>query len=406
MFTRKAKSDEVQQVPQDADVYAQRKQKKRKRYLRRAVAFFCIAALIIVIFQKRDVWMPKLEEISIRHQSVHENNGVLSEGNFPLTISSNTAYQTATMNNLLLILSDAYLYLYNTDGSMLARRQHAYGSAMLQAAGNYAMVYESGGTHFRLETTGKTLLEKNLSDPIIFGRVSDKGYTAVVTASETSACKLLVFNKKGKQIYARSCVEELTEVAFHTESDGCYAVSIHAEDGKLKSVVHNYDFAQTDEKWTSQPLDMLCISVYNTKGDDVFVLGDTCCAYLSLAGAALSTYDYPDALVCGDSYNGISAVLLRNEEKRTNSVVLMNKNAHAPNVLSFDSEVKYVHVNQDTGSITVQTRSEITSFSPEGTQIARTGISDTYDSFLRIQSELFLMGYDRIDRMEYSERSY
>lgn len=403
MFTRKAKSDEVQVVPQDTDVHALRKQKKRKRYLRRAGIFFCIAALIVLMYQKREVWIPKLEEISINHQAVRENDGTLSDGNFPLSIYGNTAYQTASMNNLLLILSDAYLYLYRTDGSMLARRQHAYGSAMLQSAGGYALVYESGGSHFRLETMSKTVFEKNLSDPIVFGRVSDKGDTAIITASETSACKLLVFNKKGKQIYSRSCVEELTEVAFHPESDGCYAVSIMAQNGKLKSVVHNYDFAQKEEKWTSQPLDMLCISVYNTKGDDVFVLGDTCCAYLSLAGATLSIYQYPDVLVCGDSANGVSAVLLRNEEKRTNSVVLLNKDANQPTVLSFDNEVKYVHVNETSSAVTVQTRNEIVSFSPEGSQIARTVISDTYDRFLRIQSNLFLMGYDRIDRMEYAE---
>ncbi|MCQ2434734.1 MAG: DUF5711 family protein [Oscillospiraceae bacterium] len=402
MFGQTSKKRRIQQVPQTEDVHALRKQKKRKRHLRRAGIFACLVVLLLILYQRREIWLPRLEEMSFTRQTITQNDGTFSDGNFPLSIYGGAAYQTATIDNLLLILSDSYLYMYQTDGVLLSRRQHAYGSAMLQAAGSYALIYESGGTHFRLEGSGKTFYEKSVSDPIVFGRVSDMGFTALVTGSETSACKLIVFNKKGKQIYSRSCVEKLSEVSFRSDSGGCYAVSMHTDSGTMKSVVHHFDFAEKGEKWTSQPLDTLCISVYNTKGDDVFVLGDTCCAYLSLAGATMSTYTYPDTLVCGDSKNGSAVVVLRNEEKRTNSVVLMNGDANSPKVLEFDGEIKCASVGGSGDFVTLQTRDSVRSYWMTGGASAKAGISDMYDKFVRIGDYLFLMGYDRIDRLEYA----
>ncbi len=389
-------------APHAGDVHAIQRARKRKRHLRRAVIFFFIAALVLVLYQQRDVWIPKLEDLSFGTQPVVQNDGSISDGKFPLAIYGGKEYQTAQIGDLMAILSDSYLYLYQTDGTLAGRRQHAYGSAMLKTAGSYALIYESGGTNFRLDTAARSVFEKTVSEPIIFGRVSDTGMTAVVTGSDTSACKLLIFNKKGKQIYARSCIEELAEVAFRKDSTGCYAVNLRPEEGTLKSVVHNYDFTQKDALWTSEPLDTLCISVYNTNGDGLCILGDTSCIYLDAQGSILSAYSYPDTLVCGDSADGVSAVLLRNDEKRTNSVVLLNGTADTPCVLDVEHDVKYVRVGTAGTGVTIQTRTSLESFDTTGCRIAQTPISDTYDRFLPIQSYLFLMGYDRIDRVEYA----
>lgn len=404
MIKRKAKpADEPRKAPQQEDLYAVRRKKRRRRHLRRAIIFVCVAALLILLYQRREDWIPKLEEINLSHQAVQQNDGTLSEGNFPLSIYGGASYQTAALDNVLLILSDTYLYLYQTDGSLLSRRQHAYGSAMLQCQGSYALVYESGGTHFRLEGSSKTYFEKNVSDPIVFARVSDAGYTAVVTGSDTSACKLIVYNKKGKQIYMRNCVEKLTEVSFRADHEGCYGVTIHAEGGSVKSVVHNYDFAKKEENWASQPLDMLCISVYNTNGDNVFVMGDTCCAYLSFSGATLGTYVYPDALVCGDSADGAAAVVLRNEEKRENSLVLLNGTTESPKILNFEGEIKCVDMDKGGNYVTVQMRDQVQTFGCTGGKVRSAAISDTYDKFVAIGDYLFMMGYDRIDRLDYTD---
>ncbi len=396
-----------QQTPSAAqpaqDVHTLRKIKRRRRTIRRVLLFVVLSAFILVLYVNRDLWIPQLEKIGQSQQFVQQSDGALSGNRFPLSIYGGAVYQTGTIDDRLLILSDTYLYLYKTDGSLEDARQHAYGSAMLQTAGDYALVYESGSSRFRLETKSKTVYEKNSSDSIVFGRVSREGMVALVTTSQTSACTLIVYNVNGKAIYQRNCVSQLSEVTFDTENGGCYAVSIRTKDGVLQSVVNSYDFQNEKPRWTSAPLDMLCISVYNTKDGGVFVLGDVGCAYLDVGGAVRSTYVYPDTLVCGDFYNDTAAILLRNDEKRTNTVALLRNDRSEPVMMSFDSTVKDVAVGDNT--VTVQTRTAIEVCDHSGNSIASATSAnserfDRFDSFLPMDSYIFLMGYDTIDRIE------
>ena len=390
-----------QQNPQSAqpvqDVHRLRKIKRRRRMIRRALLFVLLSGFILVLYVNRDLWIPKLEKIGQTQQFVQQSDGALSGNRFPLSIYGGAAYQTGTMDGRLLILSDTHLYLYKADGSLEDARQHAYGSAMLQTARDYALVYESGSARFRLETKNKTVYEKNSSDSIVFGRVSGDGMVALVTTSETSACKLVVYNEDGKAIYQRNCVNQLAEVAFDTENGGCYAVSIRTKDGVLQSVVNSYDFNSEQPRWTAAPLDMLCISVYNTRDGGVFVLGDAGCAFLDVGGAVRSTYHYPDSLVSGAFYRDTAAVLLRNDEKRTNTVALLRQDGTEPLLMDFASTVKDVAISGD--RVTVQTRTALETRNYSGERIAATDISDRFDSFLPMDSYVFLMGYDVIDRI-------
>ena len=242
-----------------ADLYAARRKKKIHRLLKRSVIFLVLALVLLLLYQKRDLWIPKLETIGSKHQTVRQGDSA-ADGQFPLFVyGGNSGYQAERLDQKLAVLSDTYLHIYDTSGRMEDARQHTYGSAMLRTAGGFALVYESGGTQFRLETAVSTRYEHSVSDSIIFGRVSEQGQVLLVTSSETSACKLFVFNEKGQQVYERSCVEDLICASFNADCSGCYAVSLRVENGSMKSVVHSYSFSQKDDLWSYQPLDISVI---------------------------------------------------------------------------------------------------------------------------------------------------
>lgn len=381
------------------DIYAMRKRKKRRRVLKQSIWLLLLAVTILVLYQQRDVWLPKLETIGLRHQTQHQE---ILDGNFPLYIFGDNEFQMAQSADNLLVLNDSYLYVYDTDGSMISSRQHTYGNAVMQTAGNYVMLYEIGGTHFRLETTAKNRFEKTLTDPIVFGRVSENGLTAVVTGSDTCACRLLVFNQKGQQIYERSCVERIADICFHPDEGGCYAVSIRAENGGLVSVVHSYSFTASEDIWSSKPLDMLAISVYNTSEGELFVLGDTMSCFLSEQGNLLTSYVYPDALTDGCFAGNTAALLLTNSEKRTESLVILNNTASDPVLRSYDKDIKDIAVMPEQDAVLVQLRKQFEKIGYDGSVLGVSPVSDSFDSFLRIGQHIFLRGYDIIDMQEYN----
>lgn len=381
------------------DIYAMRKRRKRRKVLKQSVWLLLLAVTILVLYQRRDSWIPKLETIGMRHQSQHGTAN--QDGNFPISFFGDNDFRLAEAGGKLLVLSDSYLYTYETDGSLISAKQLTYGNAMLRTAGSYALLYENGGTRFRLESPAKLRYEKTLSDPIVFGRVSENGLAAIVTGSQSCACKMIVFNAKGQQIYERDCVERIADIEFHADEKGCYAVRLEAENGVMKSVVNSYSFSSEECIWSSQPLDMLAISVYNTSEGDVFILGDTKCCYLDAGGTVKSVYSYPDSLIRGAFAGNTAALLLGNDETRTKTVVILNGPSGAPASRNYEKDVKDIGFVPENEELLVLTRKEFESLSYQCNVMRSTPAEEECDGFLRIGTNLFVRSYDHINRLEY-----
>lgn len=381
-------------TPKKRNIYAKRQLKKRRQLLRRCILFLLLVMAVIVLYQRRESWMPGLTENNQRNQSQIQDH----DGRFPLSVAGNSAYQIGAADNRLAVLTDSYLNFYQVSGAQITSRQHTYGSAMLQTAGEYSLVYESGGLKFRLDTPAKQLYEKSTADQIMFGRVSSDGKAVLVTASETGACKLIVFNAKGQQLYERNCVENICDLCFHSDNGGCYAVSVGVKDGSLQSVVHSYSFSVKEALWSSQALDMLAVSVYNTGEGNVFVLGDHCCAFLGGDGLVRSTYEYPYALAGCAVRGNTAVVLLSNQERRSCSIAIMKGDATSPVVCSYEKEIKNVGLLSD-GSTLILLRSGLEKLSDSGKVLQSMSVSDSYDSMIIIGPYLFLHGYQHIERV-------
>lgn len=361
--------------------------------------FLMLLLLAGIIYARRDVWYPKLEGIGTRYQTIRQNDGTLAEGNFPLTVSGGIDYETANMNGSLVILSDANFYIYGLDGNLRESRQHAYANAMMEVAGKKALIYESSGNQFRVESKSKTLYTKELDEQIVFARLSSNGNVAVVTTSQLCACTIRVYDENGQEIYSRDCVDRVSDLAFNPKGNGCSIVLLTVQDGQILSTVRSFLFDSKGEQWTSDPLNTFCISLSVTDSG-VFLMGDTRCAFYDNAGQQTGMYAYTGTLVGGSSENGKAALLFENETKRRSSLVLLDSVGADPRQIDFDTVVKNVHVMD--GNAYVLTKVGMETYSFDGTQKSSVEVSDSYDDFLRIDKYLFLFGYDKIDRMDFA----
>lgn len=381
----------------NVDIVLLRKKRKRRRRLAKLLAFAVFAGLVITLVVKRDSWIPRLEGIGGKFHSVR-SSGELAGGNFPLSISGGIDYQTAKLDDSLVILSDAYLYIYDTNGKLYEERQHAYSNAILSTAGKKAVVYESGGNRFRVETRSKTLYTQKLDDNIIFARISEDGYAAVITDSDTYMCRIIVYDESGKEVYSRECIERVTDLNFTSDSKGCYLVTADAVDGNICSKIISLSFDSTDDNWTAEPIDTMGLKVYSTD-NDVFVIGDTKCAYYDTGGSLKSEYSYPARLVDWDFSDGKAVMLFENEKKRHSYLVTFN-GGNEPVVTEFsNNSAKCVRIIKD--YICVLGRDGITQYDFGGGGEINISSEGSYEKIIYIDKYLFLLGYDRIDRIDY-----
>ena len=383
----------------DVDIVILRRRRKRRRQMAKFIAFILLASIIFGLYVKRDVWFPKLEGIGSRFQSVKSSGGELSGENFPLNISGGIDYQVGNLNGYLAILSDAYIYIYTEDGELYEERQHAYANAMLQTSGKKALIYESGVNKFRIDNKIKNLYTKKMEQNIIFARISENGNVAVITTSDTYICKLTVFDDSGEEIYSRNCVERVIDLTFNEDGTGCILATSDAADGEIISKIISVSFDSKKDKWTSDALNTMCLKTYYDR-NGILVLGDTKCAYYSNKGELLTSYDYPSSLIDWDYRDGKIAMLFENEIKRQNYFTTIDSEKREPNQNEFsNSSANCIRISG--GQVLILSKEGIIKYDFNGGGEKNISSESAYEKFILIDNYIFLLGYDRIDRIEY-----
>ena len=155
------------------DIVDMKNRKKRLKRLRKLLIFLLIAAIGAALYITRDKWYNKLRGIGKQYRTI-VNSGQLAEGNFPIDVNGGEDYQVDLSEDTLVILSDTYTYYYDTDGSLLKKRQHTYTNPVMRSKGDCVLVYENGGEDLSLEDSDSVIYSKTFDSGILFARVSAK----------------------------------------------------------------------------------------------------------------------------------------------------------------------------------------------------------------------------------------
>ena len=374
------------------------KEIKRKRLIRLAV----IAGLLIlgaVLFFTKDFWLSGIRGVGRQYQII-TNDGQLAGGNFPLELSAESDYQLEFSGKEIVVLNDAYITFYNTEGSLIKKRLHEYSNPIMRSADNgKVLLYEHGGDEFCVENDDSILYGDTFDENIIFARISPEGYTAVVLTSDNFDCEVKVYNRRGAVIYDRKCIERVSGISFRDESRGMILSYLSAENGGLVTSVQDVELHEKAERWTSPGMDALGLEVYGYEGG-AFILGFESCGYVNNTGGISSYYRYDGELADGDSRNGKSAVIVNNDARRLYTMALYSGGSSEPVVVEFDQPLIDVMVADDLAY--VMSRQEITAYSFDGAVRSTVEISDSYTGFIRGGKYIFLKGFGRIDRIDFN----
>ncbi|MDO5560023.1 MAG: DUF5711 family protein [Oscillospiraceae bacterium] len=372
-----------------------RKNKKKKRNMQKFVAAMIFLLLALGLYVSRSRWLP-----SSGYRNNVFSNKEISDGNFPLSITNGINYQACKLGDNFVLLSDTQFYIYSVSGSLIESRQLTYSNAVLKSANNKALVYESGGNNFKVEGKRKTIYEKKTDDTIISAYISDKGYVAVITTSTQYVCTLSVYDTVGNQMYFRGCVEKVISVAFNKASTGCVLVTIDAAEGQIVSKAVSINFDSSEDNWTTENMDSLCISSYMTDDGGIFLFGDTQCAYYDSEGNAEPGYSYESTLIDATFTDGHAAMIFENEERRKTSLVLIDNHESTPQETVIDNNVKCIFAEGDI--VYIMTSESIQAYNYKGELLKSEAISESYREFYKIDDYILLLGYNKIDRIEFS----
>lgn len=370
----------------------------------RFLIFVAIVAAIGFAYYKKDVWIPKLEGIGSRYSvTVTQNDGTLAEGNFPLSFSSDSGYTAKVVDENLFLLHDDYLDIYSIHGDSKDSRQHTYQNASITTCGKYALVYEVGGTAFRLDNKSKNFYDKTVNNDIITGRVGDDGTVVLVTESDTYACEIVVYDNNGKKIYKRSCTELVTNVILQSDNGGCYIVSVEAENGAMHTNLTSVSFSKKEDEWTSIDINMTALYGDLSSTGDICLVGDTSTVYFTDKGEYLGAYPYSGELQSASLNDGQVALVVQGASGHNTNLVLLNREFDAISTVELASD-DIISVKSCDGEALIMYPGNVTSYDFEnGSALATVELDDSYDDFLKEGNYLFLLGYEKIDRVDFKE---
>ncbi len=377
------------------DIVLIRQRRRRRRRMSKLLLGLLAVGLCVLVYVKRDVWFPRLEGIGSRYQNITQNEEPDAEGNYPLSVSGGVDYYTSFVGNTMFILCDMYVYIYSVEGSFKESRQHAYSNAVMETNENRCLLYSCNGTKFRVDSANKLIYENTMERPILFARIGENGNVAVVTESDTYACRLNVFDTTGKLIYSRDCVERLLDVSLR--DNGCIFATLGAENGDLVTTLQSVSFEDNETEWTSAPLTTLCMKAYALSDGGAFVIGDTKCAYYSSTGDIQSIVDYTGTLADYEFSEERAVVLLENEERRQSQLLLFSQLAAKPASVSIPYIAKSVDVDEEKAYLLGS--QYIESFAFSGERMAELKVSDSYEQLVKNGKFFYLLGYDKINRI-------
>lgn len=264
------------------------KKRRRRGTVRRVLARLLVVAALFaagfLIWQNWDKLAPDKVLVWLEETFA----GRRGDG-FPVEISGSGVTHMETLGENLALLTDTSFVIYSNQGGELTRRQHNYSAPLLKTAGDYALIAETGGTRFRLETRASTVLNvtaDNKSEdeketpvldtaltghPIISAAVGRSGTVALVTdSSQSYTSEVYVYDKKGKLLFHHNNSDLMAiDIAVSPNEKQVAIAGVAAHKGSIQSTVQVFSLRGGDNKpsktYTGQDT-LLCALSYFSNG--------------------------------------------------------------------------------------------------------------------------------------------
>lgn len=388
-----------------SEVAKYKKDKKTKKLVesmaKKLIAVVLIATAACALVLTRDIWYPKLDGIVQKIPlTAQENTGELAEGEFPIKISGGSDYQLLGMSRYFAMLDEMHLYIYDLNGNLNAESQHDYANPVMSVSGKRVLVYDLGGKKFRVENRHKNIFEKDTEDAILFAKISSNDNTAVVTRPGKALSALSVYNQNGEFIFGLTSNDmRIIDVSFTEYGDGLIVTTMGASGGDMVSKMTKYRFGQKEPVWVSDTVNTMAMSVQPVNGG-VMMFGDNKCVFFDSDGNYKTSFEYKNTLVDFGCSSDMTAILFKDQERRRMSLMMINNADYSVNELFIDGDANDLTVSGSEAY--VLTQGGVKAYYADGTEGPKADLENEYDGFVKIGNYIYLLGYDEINRIDFS----
>ena len=190
------------------------------------------------------------------------------------------------------VVSDTALTVLNGSAKELFSVRHSYNSpAVSQASGRY-LLYNMGGTGYRVETASGTQVSGTSENDITVGAICESGKFALALQSTDYASQLCVYNRDGSLQYRYDFADTyICAVALNSDGTRGAAATVTSRNGAIVSRITVLDFSKETPIAEYESEGNLVLSLLWSRNNRVLAIGDTA-ALVSDGSFSFTPYDY------------------------------------------------------------------------------------------------------------------
>ncbi len=252
--------------------------------------------LFIVIWVNRISFYPENIILFIKNSFTPS----ISDCQFPYKLHSSTtsAENFQLSSGGLCVLSDTGFSIISGGKKILKSEKHSFSNPALKTSGMRQIIFDRGGTDFKIESSSDTLFQGSTDKNIISCAISENGVFAIAKQSISHLAEMNVYNKNGREKY-KYCfsdyyISDITLNSFGTEGAAC---GIDSNNGNIISNIYIINFSSETPKHQFLLEDNMVTKIEYLPNGNVLAIGDKYAAFLNINSDSINKFDYENKLL-------------------------------------------------------------------------------------------------------------
>lgn len=371
------------------DINKYREKKKRGKARFRGLVFLLIIIVVVLIAVNWKTIIAPFNGAGLE----------IGKGGFPVNLPGSARYVLGEMGENFYLLTDTYLYTYNSEGAQIVEIQHGFQNPASSSGSKRTLVYDKNGSVFKLYSRSQEIYTGSVDDSIVFGEIGSDERCAVVTTSTRYSNYLYVFNGSGTRIFRWASPEDkIMRVCFGAGDKSIYASVVGEHGGELSCSIVRFDIDNAEsEVWRTVIGNSITYSLEYCNDGIYAVTVDGAVLLDEKTGEIKARNSFTREIAGIPETDGMRAVIFRDPASNGETAAVYNSKLESTTAASINSVTAF---DVSGGMLYVLDGNKLQSYNSalEGVRVYE--LDYEYSNVKIIGKYAYLLGYNTVYRVE------
>ncbi len=363
-----------------------KKRARRKLIFRLAVVVLFVLVVILIVINWSKIISP-LKDAALD----------VGEGGFPVELPGSAGYTMESLGENFYLLTDTYIYTYNSDGALITDIQHGFQNPVSDSNDKRIVVYDKNGKELDFYSRSQLVYDKTFDDSIVFASVGNDDRCAVVTTSTRYSNYLYVLNGEGEQIFRWASPDyKIMQAEFSDDDRSIYVTALGSKGGDLQLYLIRFDLDNAESHiWQSYVGADISYSIEQWD-DGIYVVTDGGCSLFDeVTGTNVSLGAFNKSISMLPANDRLRTVIFRDPASNGDVITVYGSGLETSAVLYVDNLTDVVEAD---GRYYVLSGSKLFSYNSSLEPVKTYELDDVYSDVIVMNGYAYLLGYNVVQR--------